>query len=90
MIYINNIYPVRCIVEKAKLFINGRSQAVRLPKEFRFEGNEVFIKKVGKSVILIPVHTPWNTLIDSLQLFSADFMEARMRLPIQNRDDVFP
>jgi len=45
---------------KAKLFINGRSQAVRLPKEFRFEGDEVSIRKVGKSVIIEPVEkTEW-------------------------------
>jgi antitoxin VapB len=48
----------------AKLFMNGRSQAVRLPKEFRFDGDEVFIKKVGDVVILIPYHAPWKTLED--------------------------
>jgi antitoxin VapB len=57
----------------AKLFMNGRSQAVRLPKEFRFDGDEVFIKKVGDAVVLLPYHTPWQTLVSSLQLFSADF-----------------
>jgi len=46
--------------QKAKIFINGRSQAVRLPKEFRFEGSEVLIRKVGKTVILDPVEkTEW-------------------------------
>ncbi len=40
---------------RAKLFMNGRSQAVRLPKEFRFEGDEVRIRKVGDAVILEPV-----------------------------------
>ena len=74
----------------AKLFINGRSQAVRLPKEFRFDGDEVFIKKVGDVVILIPYHTPWKTLEDSLQLFSADFMEDREQPAIQDREDAFP
>ncbi len=43
------------MTQKAKLFINGRSQAVRLPKEFRFEGDEVLIRKEGKSVILEPI-----------------------------------
>jgi len=73
----------------AKLFMNGRSQAVRLPKEFRFDGDEVFIKKVGDSVILIPYHTPWNTLVESLKLFSADFMEEREQPSIQDREDAF-
>jgi antitoxin VapB len=39
----------------AKLFINGGSQAVRLPKEFRFEGDEVSVRRLGESVVLSPV-----------------------------------
>ena len=74
----------------AKLFMNGRSQAVRLPKEFRFDGKEVFIKKVGDAVILIPYHTPWKTLEDSLQQFSADFMDDREQPSIQDREVAFP
>jgi antitoxin VapB len=61
----------------AKLFKNGKSQAVRLPKEFKFEGKEVYIKKVGRSVILIPQNDPWKSLIDSLDKFSNDFMSER-------------
>jgi antitoxin VapB len=76
-------------VETAKLFMNGRSQAVRLPKEFRFDGGEVYIKKVGDAVILIPYHTPWNTLLDSLKLFSADFIEDREQPPIEPREAAF-
>jgi len=77
-------------MKKAKLFMNGRSQAVRLPREFRFDGDEVFIKKVGDAVILIPYHAPWKTLVNSLQLFSADFMEDREQPSIQDREDAFP
>jgi antitoxin VapB len=76
-------------MDKAKLFMNGRSQAVRLPKEFRFEGDEVYIKKVGEAVILIPHHAPWSTLTDSLNLFSADFMEERRQPAVQDREDPF-
>lgn len=76
-------------MDTAKLFMNGRSQAVRLPKEFRFEGDEVFIKKAGDAVILIPYHAPWKTLVNSLGLFSADFMEAYQGLPVQDREDIF-
>jgi antitoxin VapB len=64
-------------VETAKLFMNGRSQAVRLPKGFRFEGDEVFIKRVGDAVLLLPRRDPWRILIDSLEGFSEDFMEER-------------
>ena len=74
----------------AKLFMNGRSQAVRLPREFRFDGDEVFIKKVGDVVVLIPYHAPWKTLVNSLQVFSADFMEDREQPSIQDREEAFP
>ena len=76
-------------METAKLFMNGRSQAVRLPLEFRFEGKEVYIKKVGNLVILIPYHAPWNVLIDSLKLFSADFMDTREQPHVQDRETAF-
>ena len=64
-------------MKTAKLFMNGRSQAVRLPKEFRFEGDQVFIKKMGNAVILLPQQYSWDTLFDSLAQFSDDFMETR-------------
>ncbi len=47
-------------MQVAKLFANGRSQAVRLPKEFRFEGNEVLIEKQGDAVVLRPVKKKTN------------------------------
>ena len=76
-------------MKTAKLFMNGRSQAIRLPKEYRFKGNEVYIKKVGDMVILIPYHAPWETLIDSLVMFSDDFMETRNQPELQEREDLF-
>jgi antitoxin VapB len=76
-------------MDTAKIFMNGRSQAVRLPKEYRFEGNEVYIKKVGEIVVLIPYHAPWQTLYDSLEMFSDDFMETRNQPEIQEREEMF-
>ena len=61
----------------AKLFKNGESQAVRLPKEFRFEGTEVLIKRVGDAVVLLPTSRSWDTLIDSLAKFPADYLAER-------------
>lgn len=58
----------------AKLFENGRSQAVRLPKEYRFPGNEVAINKVGDIVVLTPKENRWSGFLNSLELFSDDFM----------------
>jgi len=64
-------------MQTAKLFNNGRSQAVRLPKNYRFSGNDVFIKKIGKMVILLPKDDPWSPLVDSLEQFTDDFMDSR-------------
>ena len=61
----------------AKLFKNGKSQAVRLPKQFKFQGTEVYIKRIGRNVMLIPKDDPWESLISSLDNFSDDFMGKR-------------
>jgi antitoxin VapB len=60
-------------LKTAKLFRNGQSQAVRLPKEFRFEGSEVYIQRSGNAIVLLPVDAPWQTLFDSLETFTDDF-----------------
>jgi antitoxin VapB len=71
-------------MQTAKIFMNGRSQAVRLPKEFRLPGDDVFIKRLGNIVILIPKDAPWSPLVKSLDQFTDDFMESREQ-PIQNK-----
>ena len=76
--YILIIYTLwNAAMKTAKLFKNGESQAVRLPKEFRFPGREVFIKRVGSAVVLLPKSRSWETLMESLAKFPADFMETR-------------
>ena len=70
----------------AKLFANGRSQAVRLPKEFRFEGDEVYISRMGKAVVLLPKKGSWDILFDALDGVSDDFMAERDQPPQQVRD----
>lgn len=60
-------------MDTAKLFMTGRSQAVRLPKEYRFEGQEVLIKRVGDAVVLLPRTRSWDALIDGLSLFEPGF-----------------
>lgn len=76
-------------MQTAKLFRNGQSQAVRLPKEFRFEGDEVFIKRVGNAVVLLPHRDSWGVLVESLGMFSDDFMEDREQPVRQGREDLF-
>lgn len=79
----------RCsIMLTAKLFENGRSQAVRLPKECRFDGDEVMINKIGDVVFLIPKDNEWAGLLSSLDLFSDDFMKDGREQPIvQSREE---
>lgn len=76
-------------METAKLFTNGKSQAVRLPKAYRLKGKEVGITKIGDAVILYPIKTKWNSLIDSLEKFSDDFMEKRKQPALENREEMF-
>lgn len=68
-----------------KLFGNGQSQAVRLPKEFRLPGHKVQIKKIGQTVVLIPPKKVWDSLKESLTQFSKDFMTARKQPKIEGR-----
>jgi antitoxin VapB len=66
----------------AKIFMNNRSQAVRLPKEFQFKTSEVFIRKQGNEVILSERPTDWSAFLASDKVASAEFMEGSMiRLP---------
>ncbi|MDG2989515.1 antitoxin [Candidatus Synechococcus calcipolaris G9] len=73
----------------AKLFVNGNSQAVRLPREFRFEGNEVYIRKEGDHVILSPKRRSWRDFFETVPLASADFILTRHNDPSQTREDLF-
>ncbi len=60
-------------MDSAKLFFNGQSQAVRLPKEYRFNGNEVYVKKIGNTVMLFPKDQIWETFLNGLNSFTEDF-----------------
>lgn len=70
----------------ARVFKNGRSQAVRIPKEFRFDTDKVYIKKEGDVVMLIPSKKNWRALLDSLDKFTDDFMPERKQMKIQQRE----
>ena len=73
-------------MKTARLFQNGQSQAVRLPKEYRFSGDRVLIKRVGNAVVLLPEKGSWKPLFESLSQFSEDFMETRHQ-PTQLRKE---
>ena len=76
-------------MDTAKLFQNGSSQAVRLPKEFRMPGNEVKIFKKGNHVILEPIETIWDQLFESLSEFPEDFLKDGRNQPgMQKRESL--
>ena len=81
-------------MKSAKLFVNGRSQAVRLPKAFRFEGNEVYIKKVSGGVLLIPKkRSLWDIWEQNLMKYEEPFMTERNQPENQDKragfDEIF-
>ena len=70
----------------AKLFTSGRSQAVRLPKALRFDGNEVIAKRFGNGVLLLPMDNPWQLMREALVEFEPGFELQREQPPQQERE----
>ena len=62
-------------MDTAKIFANGRSQAVRLPQKYRFQADEVVIQKLGDAVLLVPKESLWNTFLDGVNSFTEDIFE---------------
>ena len=70
-----------------KVFTSGNSQAIRLPKEYQVDDKELYIKKIGNTIVLFPKDNPWEALERSLSEFTDDFMaEGRNQPPIQERE----
>ena len=77
-------------MKTAKVFRSGNSQAVRIPKEFQLEGDEVEIRRKGDALILLPKSHSWESLFDSLTKFTDDFLaDGRRQPPLQKRDRAF-
>ena len=77
-------------MKTAKLFKNGQSQAVRLPKEFRMAGSEVYIKKEGEAIVLLPKEKSWESIFESLNHFEKDFkIERNQPEENQKREPMF-
>ncbi|MFY8148570.1 MAG: antitoxin [Prochlorococcaceae cyanobacterium] len=77
-------------MDTARLFQSGRSQAVRLPKEYRFSGCEVAVQHFGNGVLLLPIDDPWQTLEAGLAAFEPDFVLERQQPEQQQRDALNP
>ena len=73
-------------MKTAKLFKSGGSQAVRLPKECRFEGTDVHYHKVGSALVLLPHKGSWETLFEACGEFSPGFMVERKQLKLEGRE----
>lgn len=73
-------------MQTAKLFKNGGSQAVRLPREFAFEGDEVFIEKVGDKVVLTPVERSWDGFWAACGKFKGEIAVDRDYPPLEERE----
>jgi antitoxin VapB len=72
----------------AKIFTNGRSQAIRLPKEYRFNGDEVYINKIDDIVVIMPKNKKMASLIKCISKFSDDYMDERTQPKIQDRESI--
>ena len=70
----------------AKIFMNNRSQAVRLPKDFQFTTQEVFIRKEGSDVVLSPRPVDWSSYLDDAPVASKEFLQGVEKLPVQERE----
>lgn len=70
----------------AKIFMNGRSQAVRLPKEFRFDVDEVYIRRQGEDIVLSARKPSWDEFFDAASVFDSEFMDDRNDAQPQERD----
>ncbi|MBQ8945375.1 MAG: AbrB/MazE/SpoVT family DNA-binding domain-containing protein [Lachnospiraceae bacterium] len=76
-------------MDVAKVFSNGGSQAVRLPKTCRFDNEEVFVNRIGNVVMLFPKEDRWQSLLTSLDLFTDDFLSEEIgQLPLEEREVV--
>lgn len=76
-------------MEIAKLKIENNQQIIVLPEKYHLEGSEVYVKKIGDTIILISTNNPYQSLWNSLDLFSEDFMENRQQLSLEKREDLF-
>ena len=77
------------IMMTAKVFENGRSQAIRLPKECRFSSDEVMVNKIGDIVILLPKQNKWDSFMRAIDMFSDDFMaDGRAADMVQEREEL--
>lgn len=77
-------------MDTARLFQSGRSQAVRLPKAYRFAGEQVVVRHFGSGVLLLPMDDPWAMLDAALDAFEPGFRIEREQPAAELRDEIVP
>ncbi len=76
-------------IRTAKVFKSGNSQAVRLPADFRIDAKEVYIKRNGGNLVLMPREDIWNMFAEGISLFTDDFMKSRRQPSQKKRGELF-
>ncbi len=77
-------------MDTARIFQSGRSQAVRLPKEYRLPGQDVIVRHFGNGVLLLPIDKSWATLEASLKEFEPGFTLLRQQPQAEHREEIAP
>jgi antitoxin VapB len=72
--------------ETVKIQKKSGSQTIRIPESLRIEDDKVYLKRVGNSIYVIPFHDPWESLIQSTELFTDDYLDQRNQPKVQERD----
>jgi len=72
--------------ETVKIKKKSGAQVIQIPESLRIEDNKVYLKKVGNSIYVIPFHNPWESLIQSTELFTKDFLDERDQPGVQERE----
>ncbi len=72
--------------ETVKIKKKSGAQTIQIPAAFKIEDDKVYLKKVGNTIYVIPFHNPWESLIQSTELFTNDFLDERDQPEIQERD----
>ena len=73
-------------MDTIKIKQKGKNQTISIPKKYNFEDDEVYIKKVGNSLVILPKKNPWNGMFESLNRFTEDFMSERIQPELDKRD----
>ena len=72
--------------ETVKIKKKSGAQIIQIPEGLKIEDDKVYLKKVGNSIYVIPFHNPWESLINSTELFTKDFLDERGQPNVQKRD----